>query len=298
MTTMPLVVVGVDGSPESRGAVAWAAREAARVGGPLRIVSTWHSHAYPTSPFFIASVPEVVLEPEHTARVNVEQARQLAIDVAPGIDVEVRTPGGPSAWTLLEHASDAQLLVIGGKNRSLLDRAVFGSVTTHAVTHAHCPVVVVREARGDDGVARQSRGPVLLGFDNSEGARLAAEFAFEYAAGHELDVCVVETITHVLGATSSSGQGDGDTNREYLAEAMADFAMKYPTVVMTTDTAVGHPATVLLERAAGAELLVVGSRGRGWFEGMLLGSVSAALVHHAPTSIAVVREISAQEVSL
>ncbi|MDI1291089.1 MAG: universal stress protein [bacterium] len=293
MTTMPLVVVGVDGSSESTSAAAWAAREAERVGGRLRIVNTWHAHAYPTSPFFIGSVPEIVREPEHTALVNVEAARQLAADIASSLDVEVLTPGGPSAWTLLENATDARLLVIGGKRRSLLDRAVFGSVTTHAVTHAHCPVVVVRAAPSDGAAASESRGPVLLGFDDSAGARIAAEFAFEYAAGHGLDLSVVETITFVLGASSSSGHDDGQTNSEYLTEAMSGFAAKHPTVAMTTETAVGHPASVLLERAAGAELLVVGSRGRGWFEGMLLGSVSSALVHQAPASIAVVREVHA-----
>jgi len=288
-----VVVVGVDGSSESMDAVVWASREALRRGCRLRIVNAWHPHAYAVSPFFVVAVPEAMGEPEETARTNAEKACELAQRVVPRLDVQLRTPCGPSARTLLEHAADAQVLVIGGKHRSALDRAVFGSVTTHAVTHAPCPVVVVRAQAADSGRAVEGRGPVVLGFDGSDGARTAAVFAFEYAEDHGLDVSVVLAVNHALRDDLAGGDQMLELNPQCLADSMSDFAGKYPTVVMTATTAVGYPASVLLDHAQRAELLVVGSRGRGWFEGMLLGSVSGALVHHAPVTLAVVHERNA-----
>jgi len=288
MSASDVVVVGVDGSVESLEAVAWAAREASRRQARLRVINAWHPHVYPSSPLLIAPIPEVIFEPEQTAHEHVMQACGVAREVIPDLDVEVRTPAGPSALTLLENSVDAQLLVIGATQRSTVDRAVFGSVTTHAVTHAHCPVVSVH---GRSPFAERSSQPlVVLGFDYSTQARSAASFAFEYAQGNGLDVAVVEAVSLIPGTSWDAGDEVLAFHRKCLQEATATFAAQYPMVTTSVSTALGQPASVLIEHARNADLLVVGSRGRGWFQGMLLGSVSAALAHHTSVTLAVVHD--------
>ncbi|HEU5108335.1 MAG TPA: universal stress protein, partial [Micromonosporaceae bacterium] len=76
---------------------------------------------------------------------------------------------------------------------------------------------------------------------------------------------------------------------EMLAERLARWADRYPTVKVHRVVTRDRPAHALLEAAAGAELTVVGSRGRGGFAGLLLGSVSQALIHHAPCPVLIAR---------
>lgn len=289
MTERPVIVVGVDGSPESRTAVDWAAREALSRGASLRLVHVWHAPTFVGSPFFINPIPDLVFDPEQTAREDLEQARSAALAWAPALDVSVRMPGGPAALTLLEHAADAQMLVIGGTRRSTLDRAAFGSVTTHASTHAQCPVVIVRGPRDDADNATSPQGRVVVGFDRSDPSRLAASFAFDYATRHHVDVVVVEACHLPPGIRVSGDDNLLGLYRETFSEAISDVARRFPDVAMTAIAEVGHPVLVLLEHVQDADLLVVGSRGLGHFKGMLLGSVSAALVHQSPVSLAVVR---------
>ncbi len=286
MTERPVIVVGVDSTPASAAAVAWAAREADSIGASLRIVHAWHSQAMYGSPFFINVVPEMVVEPERSARDDIETSRDAVLAQYPSMAVESLMPAGPAALTLLENAKDADLLVIGGHHRSALNRAVFGSVTTHAATHARCPVVVVRAG------SREALAPgrVVAGFDRSEPSRDAARFAFEYARRHGLEVQVVDACHLPPGADTGHGEDNMlELYRETLPDAISGVAKDFPDVTMTEVVEYGHPALVLLERARDAELLVVGSRGLGHFEGMLMGSVSASLVHESPVSVAVVR---------
>lgn len=284
------VVVGVNGSAESRKAVVWAAREAARRAAALRIVHVWHSHAYPVDPFFIAPIPDVVHEPNTTSHNFVSEAAALAASVAPALDIITETPGGPAAWTLLEHAAEAQLLVIGGTHRGALDRAVFGSVTTHAAAHARCPVVVVRGPQSSATDPALPTGPVVVGVDASSHGQLAAQFAFEYAVAHGLEVVAVQAWpSDSLPHSTDDAILTIERAHVGILTAVGPVSVHYPDVKLTPLAVLGNPVHALLEQSELADLLVVGSRGLGRFEGMLLGSVSAALVHQATCTLAVVR---------
>jgi len=284
------VVIGVDGSVESRKAVIWAARDAVRRDAALRIVHVRHVHAYPVDPFFIAPIPDAVHEPNESSDALVSEAVALAAAAAPALDITAETPGGPAAWTLLEHAAEAQLLVIGGTRRGLLDRAVFGSVTTHAAAHARCPVVVVRGPQSSATDPALPTGPVVVGVDASASGRNAAEFAFEYAVARGLEVVAVQAWpSDALPQRIDDAVVTLERAHIGILTAVAPVSVHYPDVKLTPIAVLGNPVHALIEQSEFADLLVVGSRGLGRFEGMLLGSVSAALVHQATCTLAVVR---------
>lgn len=292
------VVVGVDGSVESCKAVVWAAREAVRRDVTLRVVHAWHAHAYPTDPFFIAPIADLVNEPVTSARDYVSQAMDLARTTGPTLDIKVATPAGPAAWTLIEQAADAQLLVIGGTHRGAIDRAVFGSVTTHAVTHARCPVVVVRAPYLELGDPTLGKGPVVVGVDRSVTSEIAADFAFDYAAGHGLEVVAVEAwLKTDLPRVADDAVVAVERASAGILDSLSAVRDRYPDVKVTPLPVLGHPVRALIEQGELATLLVVGSRGLGRFEGMLLGSVSAALVHQATVTVAVVRPLDTEHES-
>ncbi len=144
--TTECVVVGVDGSPASAMAMAWAARYAAAMGATVRAVMAWH---YPTAagPAPVGVAPAAVTS-------EVEQSRQEIMDKAiaatfgepPAVPVERRVVYGHPAQVLIDESKDADLLVVGSRGHGGFTGMMLGSVSTHCVTHASCPVTVVRTA--------------------------------------------------------------------------------------------------------------------------------------------------------
>lgn len=136
MAAKPLVLVGVDGSEQSVKAACWAADYVEKFNGSLRVLAVW---MYPAAYGYEIVDPND--HPEETARQNVEKtiaALHLASDqVTPALRP------GPAARTLIEESAEADLLVVGSRGRGAFTGMLLGSVSTHCVHHAHCPVVVV-----------------------------------------------------------------------------------------------------------------------------------------------------------
>jgi nucleotide-binding universal stress UspA family protein len=138
------VVVGVDGSPESAAALAWAARYARAVGATVRAVLAWH---YPTSaggPPVGVAPPTVTGEVEHHMRDQLRHAVSATIGPEPGITVEEKIGYGHAAQVLIDESKGADLLVVGSRGHGAFTGMLLGSVSTHCVTHAACPVTVIR----------------------------------------------------------------------------------------------------------------------------------------------------------
>ncbi len=281
-----IVVVAVDGSPESDSAVEWAAHESVRRDALLRIIHVWHSPPFPTDPF---------LDVPSSQDAFVTSAAKAAHEANPAVRTETATQAGLPSVTLIRMSEGASLIVIGGHHRNLLDRMVFGSVTTHLLSHAPCPVVVVRAPHGMlDPLA--PTGPVVVGVDHDDTSDDALEFAFRYASTYGLDLVAVQAWTAY--ELSVSGTDTFTTIREVqdaLSAGMRLYQSKHPGVSVVTIAACETPVDALLDWAGKASLLVVGSRGRGSFAGMFLGSVSAAIAHQAPCSVAVVRPRSVSQ---
>ncbi|MCO5974989.1 universal stress protein [Actinoallomurus soli] len=283
---MNQVLVGTDGSDSGTAAVRWAAEEAVRRALPLRIlhaVAPW-LYETPVDPRF-ASIRTWLLSQGGTV---VDEAVAAACEREPGVAVEGELVPGPATRMLLERAGRATMLVLG---RSGMGAAglVLGSTTLQVVAHAQVPVVVVRSLEPGE------RRGVVVGVDTAASGESAIALAFEEAALRSAPLRVVHAWWH----PASTAPGDirplvydpqamAEDELRRIEEALTPWREKCPDVEVIPEAVHGRAGRVLTEAAEGAELLVVGTRGRGGFTGLLLGSVSHALLHRAKCPLAVV----------
>lgn len=285
------IVVGVDGSPSSTAAARWAARDAAMRHVGLTLVHVAAPLVAGSSAVvWTGTVPPEVLRAQH------EQAQQLVDDAAQAVsgcaeDLPIHTEVIVSAPVpaLVELSKDAQMIVIGRQGRGKLPHVPLGSISTGMIHHAYCPVAVIHDQPAHQ---ERTRAPVVVGIDGSPASELATAAAFDEASWrgvelvalhascdndpfgiHELEWAVVEPRAH-----------------EALAERLAGWQERYPDVRVRRVVVFDRPAHHLLEHAETAQLVVVGSHGRGGFAGMLLGSVSTAVVQAARTPVIVARQ--------
>ncbi|NKQ52067.1 universal stress protein [Amycolatopsis sp. K13G38] len=263
-----MIVAGVDGSDSALDAVRWAAREAARRDAPLMLL---HACYVPVpAPYTPIRLPrsygDALLD---QGRDWLDQARTAAREVA---DVPVRTAlrAGQAIDQLVRASAGAELVVLGSRGLGGLTGLLLGSVAVGLAAHGHCPVVVVRGEPPEDG-------PVVVGVDGSALSDDAVEFAFEAALSRHVPLVAVHA------------HGDAGGDSRLLAEQLAPWQGKYPDIEVRQEVSAQSPPEALRDAAEGAQLLVVGSRGRGGLAGAGLGSTSQRLLHHATCPIAVVR---------
>ena len=277
------VVVGVDGSSSALDAVRWAAREAARRGTSLRLVSafSWHESRHIGAH---GHYREVMLSRTRDA---VSEAAGTAAQAAPGIDIAERVVDGFPVPRLVAASRHAGLVVIGDRGLGGFSSLLVGSVAIGLSAHAECPVVVAR------GELSLGIGPVVVGVDGSPLSEAALAFAFQAADARGVPLVAVHAWTDsVLDAAVVPLLGwDAIETVEQLllAERLAGWGEKYPDVEVRRVVARDRPAHALIEQAVAAQLVVVGSHGRGSAAGLVLGSVSHAVLHHSPCPVAVVR---------
>jgi nucleotide-binding universal stress UspA family protein len=284
--TMTLVIaVGVDGSDPSDAALRWAAREAALHAAPLKLL-----HVV-TPPNMVAWQEPLAMtgygEWQQTrAREILDKGRQLAEEAAPGVEVSTESLAGPSVATLIDLSKDAQMMVVGCRGLGAVGRALLGSVSRALVHHAHCPVAVVHDATAPDDA------PVVVGIDGSPASERAVAMAFDEASCRGVGLVAVHAWSDA-GVMDFPGFDftplEQDAN-EVLAERLAGWQERYPDVAVERIVAFDRPVPQLLLQAKRAQLLVVGSHGRGGFAGMLLGSVSSAVVQSATVPVLVARQ--------
>lgn len=285
------IVAAVDGSPDSDGAVRWAAAEAAARNTCLTLI-----HVVPTAPVEF-SAPEVVLEIDRWQMSSGEQVLVDARSVAEAATekgvrpTEVKTVlERRSAVAALTRASnDALMVVVGGRGRGPIGRRLLGSVSAALIRHASCPVVVTHGSTSTDPTA--AHRPVLLGLDGTSASELATGEAFDVASRRGVGLIALHAWSDVgvfplLGMDWRNYEDDGET---VLTERLAQWGARYPDVKVERRLVCDRPTHWLLEEAKSAQLVVVGSHGRGGFAGMLLGSVSTAVAEEAPVPVMVVR---------
>ncbi|RAS71286.1 nucleotide-binding universal stress UspA family protein [Lentzea atacamensis] len=265
MSGLP-VVVGVDGSSSALAAVAWAARACVRHDAPLRLV---HAYTLPTRgyPEVISSARELRSAMYDQGRMWLSQAVAVARAEAPDVPVEHDLRMEHPTPVLLAESTRAREVVVGSHGLGGFTGALVGSTAVALSVHGECPVVVVR--------GQQHDGPVVVGVDLSPGSDPALGFGFEEAAA--MGVPLVAALAQVDEPSSS------------LNARLSGWPQKHPDVAVEELVVGERPIPSLLELGERAGLLVVGSRGRGGFAGMLLGSTSQALIYHAPCPVAVVR---------
>lgn len=292
-TGAPRIVVGIDGSEPSYAAAEWAAHEAGRRAMPMRLVSCY-SVPLAGEPGVISSyavgAQVDAIRDEHSAFVDVAVTRIRAQVV--GLELERLITMASPAVELPRNAEPGGLLVVGSSGTSGRFTDLIGSVATAACHHASVPVVVVPAASSKRG---SSMKKIVVGTDGSESAQHALEWAYEEArlAGAELVVLHSWEYPYPETAGDTSSTRDRmrrDAERE-LDESVAGHMGRAggDGVTVRKHLVEAAPAKALIDESEGADLVVVGSRGRGGFASMLLGSVSRAVVQHAHCPIAVIR---------
>lgn len=288
-STHARIVAAVDGSPRSLQAALWAADEAALRHEPMRLVHaveddvlTYGAWVAPPQSYFDA------------LRADGEQiladARDAVQDRHPGLDLTVALYTAGPVPALLEESGSALLLVLGAHGRGDAGGLLLGSCVVAVAEHARCPVAVVRGRDDDD--PPPTDGPVIVGVDGSPVSDAAVASAFDEASWRRADLVAVHawTAPAAYRRDARAGSGTSETSEhEVLAERLAGWQEKYPDVTVRRVVDRNHPVRSLLEHSRGGQLLVVGSRGRGGFTGMLLGSTSQSLIHHATLPVLVVR---------
>ena len=289
------VVAGVDGSPHSYAAAEQAADAAARRGLELHLVHGYlHPLAYGSAP--LQPYPVVIPEPSAEADDMLRQAAARMGERHPGLTVQVRQVMGGPAAALVAESEDAEILFVGSRGLGGFKGLLLGSVSAQVAAHARCPVVVVRSTpeSGADGIGPIREGPVLVGVDGSDLSKRAVEFAFTEAALRRVPLVAVHvywvrSIDHLEPPSDDAEEQVTRSAERLLADTVAASAARHPEVQV--EQRLIHNLNTehsMIEATRDAGLVVVGSRGRGGFTGLLLGSVSQALVHHAHCPVAVV----------
>lgn len=301
------IVVGVDGSEHSQCALVWAAREAERRRRPLHIVTAY------SVPIFAASGLDggYATVDDSVIREGAEAILQQAVDkVSPyGIDVEATVENGDASGVLLEMSETAELLVFGTRGRGGFVGRLLGSVSSALPAHSKCPTVTVPlvcadrlgETTTDKHVqaeqAKSGRQPienvVVVGVDGSDQARVAVLEAASQAErmGAKLRVvCAVPQYSGSLAWVPAPMDREAlfADIRVQLEAGEAWLKSHYPSLDVETQLLDGSPVDVLVEASRHVELVVLGTRGRGGFAGMLLGSTSDGVLHHAKGPVLVV----------
>lgn len=287
----PGVVVATDGSAASNVAVAWAARDAAMKRIPLTIV---HAVVTPTASWPPMPYPDsLAVRLEDDGKKAIMHAVKIAEDAMPadrkvtiGRELVFATPSA----TLIKMSAQADMVVVGSSGRGLLARGVIGSVSATVVRQASCPVAVVH-----DGDLPRPDAPVLVGIDGSPTSELATEIAFDEAARRGVDLVALHAWSDF--AVTDLGESSlpellGEAERS-LAERLAGWQERYPDVTVRRLVVRDRPAHELVARAGSAQLVVMGSHGRGGIAGMLLGSVSNAVLHSVRVPVIVARASAA-----
>lgn len=285
------IVVGADGSPSSLEAMRWARYLSRLTGIPVRAVLV--VQILPTVPdtyFYGGELPQGVAE-GFGDRLDeiIEQA--YGDDLPDGL--QRRVVNGVPAQGLMSAGEDADLIVVGSRGLGGFRELMLGSVSAALAAHASCPVLVVRGSPGPGGPSALSR--IVVGVDGSPAADAALRWGLRLAEAADGQVEAIATWQHATDwlPVVMTGELPPSWNPETVAGELLDHAITRvfgtPPARVKAHTEEGAPTPTLLRHAESADLLVLGSRGRGGFAGLLLGSVSGGCVRHSPCPVLVVR---------
>ena len=288
---MRRITVGTDGTEHGRSAVQWAAHEAVLRGAALDIVCAfeWSWEAQ------YESGTENVDIARQLAEAVTSKALAQARAVEPAVVVDSDARCGNTVMQLLQAADEtnADLIVVGSRGHGGFASLMLGSVSQRIATHANRPVVVVR------GRAETAAGPIAVGVDDSPAADLVLATAFEAARERGATLSVIRTFlppaplwvgTDIVPTDIDTPELDA-AERERVNEQLAPWRNKYADVLVETLLSHDSAAAVLVGVSHGAQLVVVGSRGRGALAGTLLGSTGLQLLHHADCPVLIARAV-------
>jgi nucleotide-binding universal stress UspA family protein len=277
------IVVGISGSAGSEAALTWALQRASRYKLPIIVLyavdDRWMSPEFQYQDLVRESGMDLLQTAQDSARAQ-----------APDVEVEVQLRHGSAGAALREASKEASMVVVGAHDRHWLDGGPLTDRALQVVAASDSPVAVIPATAGTGGHG------VVVGVDGSEESLQAVSFAAAEAdrAGEELTVVLAfrSPARWIENKLPTGGPAETilDEDRVVLAESVAGLSDKYPDLVihrrLETET---EPAKALVTLAREARLLVIGSRGRGGFSRLVLGSTAHAILLHVPCPTIVTR---------
>ena len=290
------ILVGVDGSKAALRAVRWAAHDAALRNVPLTLV---HVVNDPIKEWSQVPAPAGLRQwQEKRAREFITSAIKVAEESTGErgpVQIDSKVFHSATVPTLVDLSKEAEMVVVGYRGHGgTVVRNFLGSVSSGLVYHAHCPVAVIHDE--EPLVTNVARAPVLLGIDGSPASEAATAIAFDEASRRGVGLIALHAWTDLRVSDLKEMFPNFDweaglsDEEETLAERLAGWRERYPEVGIHRRIEVGEPARWLIEASEQAQLIVLGSHGRGGFAGMLLGSVGAAVVNRARIPVIVARQ--------
>ncbi|MCD4548998.1 universal stress protein [Schaalia sp. lx-260] len=291
MATTEVVLVGVDGSKESLDAASWATARALRTGARIHLMCT----------YAVASYSAAALDAGYTV-IDDDALRRGAQQVVDEAMEYVRERGaqhvsssveaGDPAGILVEMSREVDLIVVGSRGRGGFADRLLGTVSASLPAHAHCPVVVV--PRHTSGKKFTPIERIVVGVDGSEAVSVALKHSVAEAAVWDARLTAVSAVPLASGGTMMSWLPTAvdrrallDDIRQSLSQAV-DAACDGKDMKVARHVLDGSPASLLIEFSTAVDLIVVGTRGRGGFAGVLLGSTSQTVLHHSTCPVMIV----------
>ena len=284
------IVVAVDGSPASDAATCWAARDAALRNVPLTVVSVVTT---PTATFPPVPYPDSLgARLEDQGRKAAADAVKMAEDAMPTdrkVAVKSKVVFSTPAQALVKMSDEAEMIVVGSSGKGVLARGVLGSVSSSVVRHANCPVAVIRDE--DLLMPDPQHAPVLVGADGSPASELATEIAFGQASRRAVELIALHAWSDVPAFDLEGLDWSALVAAEErtFADSLVGWQERYPNVTVQRVVVCDEPARQLIEKSQSAQLVVVGSHGRGGFDRLMLGSVSNTVLHSVRIPVIVAR---------
>ena len=297
MSPADAILVGVDGSASSLHALDWATAQAARSGQPLTVVCTYSLPSFAAASLDggYAALDDSAIQ--EGARAVLEDAKVRVARA--GVDATTQIATGDAAGVLVEMSRSYAMAVVGTRGRGGFAERLLGTVSSALPAHAHCPTVVV-PLLGDDSEVTPVVHPlrrIVVGVDGSPSAYGALHVAIQQAQLWDAELVAVAGVPVGSGAGLLAWLPAAIDHEQVLADvtdglnAIVDKAeAAHPGVTIRRIVLDGTGAELLTEFSNASDLLVVGSRGRGGFAGLLLGSTSQAVLHHSKCPVLVVNK--------
>ncbi len=290
-----VVVVGVDGSGSDGAALVWAADTAQRYGVPLRIVHAVEALSMGSTAVEMATPTPEVTEALRSVGVSpgvADQAAERVRDRHADLPVEVVEALGAASALLLAQQDEAMLIVVGRGRKGSIEKILMGTTSMATVMHARCPVAVIDPEVKNDA---EPKGVVMVAVDGGRDSERASKTAFLAADRRGakvvcLNVWYLEVVNgYVVTEPDSPEWRAIEARQTRRVEAVIAAAREdYPDVPVEIQVLHGPSSRTILERTAGADVLVMGTRGRGGFVGKLLGSTTQKVLQDARCPVVVV----------
>lgn len=294
------IIVGLDGSEQSYGGLLWAAHEAKIRNVPLRVVTAYSLPVFTGSGFDAGyTVVDEDALAEGVAQI-LDEAKVRLGALGDEIDLRASVQTGDASAILLELSKKAELMVVGSRSHGSFLGRLLGTVSTSLPAHSHCPTVAVPQSYAEkiaqNPAILDEKQPVVVGSDGSDQARVAMLKAAEEADRRGVKLVLVNALAPYTGALNwvPAAVDFEAIYREIAAlqRKAAEWVRRYfPNLEIEFKLIDGSPAQVLVEEGKLASLMVVGTRGRGGLAGMVLGSTSQGVLHHAQAPLMIVPEL-------